>query len=471
MSMYTSVYRCCNIHSPLYFLHIPKTAGTSFIAILEEHFSDSEICPAQLWHDLLAIPYSRLEGYRLFRGHFYAYLEDYLPQKPVLLTMLRDPLERSLSHFDHIRNEPGHYLYHKAQSHGNITEALQDPDMRAMIANFQTRSLALRLDPVAISTGLDQEQLEGLELERRLETDIASDVTDDELLRRAKACLDRCLFVGIVEQFDDSVSMLNQLFGWTQSHSTKALNVRPNRLRREDLPQEAEELIRSYTQLDMELYRYAEQLFEHRRYQMEADMTTERVVEVPWALSQLPQSGVVLDVGSCDATYLGSIQQADRQLHCLDPRDCHRDIPQGAVFHHGSIIGNDLPRAYFDAVLLVSVLEHIGMPCYGQSPIPGGDHLALAECWSLLKPGGKLIVTVPAGQGKVVSWYRQYSPAAIHRLFRGWHVEFSYWGFDGHHYVPVDERDVEQYDYREYYRVGAGAGAVACIVAFRHREG
>src|SRR5689334_11754181 len=59
------------------------------------------------------------------------------------------------------------------------------------------------------------------------------------------------------------------------------------------------------------------------------DMPTERVIEIPWALSQLPQSGVILDVGSCDATYLQTIPQTDRTLHCLDPRDCRADLPPG----------------------------------------------------------------------------------------------------------------------------------------------
>jgi hypothetical protein len=32
-------------------------------------------------------------------------------------------------------------------------------------------------------------------------------------------------------------------------------------------------------------------------------MTTERVIEIPWCLQQIPQSGRILDVGSCEATY------------------------------------------------------------------------------------------------------------------------------------------------------------------------
>ena len=196
-------------------------------------------------------------------------------------------------------------------------------------------------------------------------------------------------------------------------------------------------------------------------------MTNERVIEVPWVLMQLPQFGIILDVGSCDATYLCAIQHSDRILHCLDPRDCSSDIPPGAVFYQQSIIGNDLPRAYYDAVLMLSVLEHIGLPCYGQAPFPNGDQLALAEAWSLLKPSCPVIVTVPVGQSKVVTWHRQYSPTTLHQLFKGWRTEISYWGFDSTRYLPISESEVERHDYRDYPFVGAGSGALAGIIAYR----
>lgn len=197
-------------------------------------------------------------------------------------------------------------------------------------------------------------------------------------------------------------------------------------------------------------------------------MTTERVIEVPWALMQLPQSGVILDVGSCEATYLRAIQQSDRFLHCLDPRNCAGEIPPRAQFYPQSIIGNTLPRAYYDAVLMLSVIEHIGLPCYEQAPFPHGDQLALAEIWALLKPGCPLITTLPAGQAKVVTWYRQYSPAMLKQLFRGWRAEIKYWGFDGAQYHPIEEHQVEQFDYRDSpFHPTAGAGAFAGIVAHR----
>ncbi len=198
-------------------------------------------------------------------------------------------------------------------------------------------------------------------------------------------------------------------------------------------------------------------------------MPTERVIEIPWAMMQLPQSGTILDVGSCDADYLGIIQQSDRALHCLDPRECRGAVPQGARFFHESIIGNRLPSEQYDAVLLLSVLEHIGLPCYGQRAFAGGDRLTLTEVKRLLKPGCPLIATVPVGQAKTTSWYRQYTPAGLRDLFTGWRFSITYWVFRDNRYIEADEHEAVLQDYRDQpFVVGAGAGALGGIVA--HRE-
>jgi hypothetical protein len=191
----------------------------------------------------------------------------------------------------------------------------------------------------------------------------------------------------------------------------------------------------------------------------------ERVIEIPWALAQLPQSGSVLDVGSCDATYLNIIPQPDRVLHCLDSRACSESMPPGVVFHQENLIGNGLPRGYFDAILCISTLEHIGLACYGQKPFRWGDRLALAEMKALLKRDGYAIVTVPVGQSKITTWYRQYSPSDLEALFCDWEVQMSFWGFDGAGYQPIPEAEVTGYDYRDRSDEQAGAGAVVGIIA------
>jgi SAM-dependent methyltransferase len=194
-------------------------------------------------------------------------------------------------------------------------------------------------------------------------------------------------------------------------------------------------------------------------------LPNERVVEVPWALSVLPQVGLVLDVGSCEATYLAAIQNRGRVLHCIDARECAEAMPEGAVFHQQNILENTLEAGAYDAVLFLSTLEHIGLPTYGQPLFGDGDRRALDAAARLLAPSGRLVVTVPAGRSRTATWFRQYAPKDLRDLFRNWSFEARYWGFDGASYVAIEESSVIRYEYRETFNDDSGAGAVAGIVA------
>ena len=191
----------------------------------------------------------------------------------------------------------------------------------------------------------------------------------------------------------------------------------------------------------------------------------ERSVEIPWILATVPRSGTVLDIGSCEATYLADLERLGLTVHAMDPRGCEDSIPSGVVFHRTSIIGNDLPRRFFDTVLLVSTLEHIGLPYYDQPAFADGDRLTLAEVRELLRPEGRLLATVPVGLSKLASWYRQYSPADLEELFRHWTCEIEYRALVGAAYEPIPEKDVVHYDYRDRHDLAMGAGAVALIRA------
>lgn len=89
----------------VYYLHIPKTAGTSFIATLDSLFDYNSIYPEKVWHELLKKPPNDLGKYKLIRGHFGYNVLPLLHKKPIYLTMLRDPIERTISQYEHIRRD------------------------------------------------------------------------------------------------------------------------------------------------------------------------------------------------------------------------------------------------------------------------------------------------------------------------------------------------------------------------------
>jgi len=260
-------------NKPLYFLHIPKTAGTTFISALHAWFPADKVCPAYLWRDLLEISREALATYRLFRGHFYDYIYRVLPIRPIYITSLRNPVQRSLSHYEHVRREPGHYFHQRTLSQDGLVDFLRDPETRTMIKDFQTRSLALDLDPVQIAATLNQQQTNDLTLERILESTLPNKISNQALLDLPETRLEQFAFVGIVERFKESVEAFSRMLETEPSAALHALNISPERELRQYISQDMLELILENTQIDAELYEYGRTLFAAQLGQMTVSCT------------------------------------------------------------------------------------------------------------------------------------------------------------------------------------------------------
>lgn len=129
---------------PLYFWHIPKTAGMSFTKWLSQHYPAESVFEPHLLPDLRAAARARELSYQLFCGHFGCELPSYLPRRPVTLTVLREPRARTISHLNHIWRAPDHYLHERLQRLGpDLSTVLRDPLLRFAVTDVQARYLAL----------------------------------------------------------------------------------------------------------------------------------------------------------------------------------------------------------------------------------------------------------------------------------------------------------------------------------------
>lgn len=149
----------------------------------------------------------------------------------------------------------------------SMLDFVLDPDTRPMVANFQTRSLVMNLDPVALAASLKKEDLNRLVLERVLESAMPSTITNDELLALAERQLKKLAFIGITERFDESISVLCETFGWKIPNSVK-LNVAPDGAHEKLLDDVTSEAILEATELDQALYKRACSLFDRRLRQI-----------------------------------------------------------------------------------------------------------------------------------------------------------------------------------------------------------
>jgi SAM-dependent methyltransferase len=150
---------------------------------------------------------------------------------------------------------------------------------------------------------------------------------------------------------------------------------------------------------------------------------SERVVEVPWALARIPPDAMkVLDVGTAYAPIAYR-----RLLHRLPVEEVHavdlapiEDLVKLRT-HIADVRSLPFPDHAFDVAICISTLEHIGLDTSAYAWVSdrtdlAGDLLALRELRRVTQPGGRILVTVPAGVDENKPTYRQYSPRRWERL-------------------------------------------------------
>lgn len=234
----------------VYFMHVPKTAGTSFISVLAGYFSKEEFFPFGLPNYLRQYEKSELEAYRCFHGHFLGVaLDEHLPRAPTCrVTMLRDPLRRTASYYRHMQSEKPNPHFHKANTL-DLSSFLNDPDVRPAIADLQSRFLLW--EAVGRSSGPDHQ--------RSL-----------EIAQRELTSFD---FFGLTERFEESLLLM-----------AFSLQLQPPaaapRLNRSDtmansctsstgrLVELFADELRQINRLDVPVYAHAVELFQQRYRQM-----------------------------------------------------------------------------------------------------------------------------------------------------------------------------------------------------------
>jgi len=251
----------------LYFLHIPKTAGTTLISILDSFFDYDTIYPEQLWHNLLKNRLTDFSKCRLIRGHFGFGLCRLLPKKPVIMTMLRNPVDRYISGIEHKIRDPDPRFEPKSEmKHKSPLEILNDPESSGF-EDLQCRQIGLDPDILSITKSWEHEELANFKYPQVLQK-ASKKVSRDKLLQDAKTRLSEFEFVGISERFEDSVSLLFFTFGWRPIHNIWKLNVTPKKIKKTDVPKETINRILESNQLDSKLYEFGKEIFENRFNEM-----------------------------------------------------------------------------------------------------------------------------------------------------------------------------------------------------------
>ncbi len=151
----------------------------------------------------------------------------------------------------------------------------------------------------------------------------------------------------------------------------------------------------------------------------------ERIIEQPFAFAQLctlPPGARILDIGGGESTVGFSLASMGYDVTVLEP--------QGYPFEHPNLtvveqpLEDFEPDASFDAVLLLSAIEHFGIGHYRNNPEADdtADLDAMAIVKRLLRPTGLLVLTTPFGPAEVNDVERIYDDAGLQRLVSGFDI-------------------------------------------------
>jgi SAM-dependent methyltransferase len=152
----------------------------------------------------------------------------------------------------------------------------------------------------------------------------------------------------------------------------------------------------------------------------------ERIVEIPYAfraLGDLAAPAAILDVGSVESTIPLSLAGLGYRVCALDLRPYPFAHPNLEVAV-SRLEDFDREPGSFDAVLCISTIEHFGLGWYGEvQQDEHADRRAVERLHELLRPGGRLVVTVPFGRAAVDEVQRTYDDAMLDALLEGWSID------------------------------------------------
>ena len=195
------------------------------------------------------------------------------------------------------------------------------------------------------------------------------------------------------------------------------------------------------------------------------EFLSERVVEYPWLISRLDQgNSKLLDAGSTfNFSWIlnhSKLQQKDITIVTLEPEaNCY--WKERVSYVYSDLRNLPFKDNYFDEVVSISTIEHIGMDnslySANKAFVEGKklDFLkAVCELRRVTRPGGKIYITVPYGKYTDFGRFQQFSIEMINLLIETFapnKLVETYYCYESGGWVLGDKQYCQKFDYFNKY--------------------
>ena len=218
------------------FDHMPKCGGSTLNKYLEAHYPENKIFssygknPKESIKVFKELTEKERYNYSLIKGHYANELKDYVNPDTLKITILRDPVERIISHYYFVKSYTGHYLHNKIIQ------------KKISLKDYTTSNLSDELNNYYT---IHYSGLTNSEVKKR---------PKESIEKAANVLLKQYELIGFLDEFSLFIESLRSHGNLIYQYNKQRINITENKPDIKNIPASTIENIESMNQLDIALY-------------------------------------------------------------------------------------------------------------------------------------------------------------------------------------------------------------------------